>query len=80
MISREHHGGKRRFSRLTTITNITKQINSHLQIKNDNILLSTDLGAAFDTLDHVTLLKKIDHHDIRGKELKLFSSYLGKKD
>ena len=75
-ISGDHHGGRRGYSTLTAITKIKQQINSNLQNKSYNILLTTDLSAAFDTIDHMTLMRKMDHHGIRGKELRLFGSYL----
>ena len=38
--------------------------------------LSTDLSMAFDGIDHMTLLRKLEYHGIRGHELKLIESYL----
>ena len=76
VISGDHHGGRQGYSTLTAITKIKQQINSNLQNNYFNILITTDLSAAFDTVDHVTLLRKMDHHGIRGKELGLFKSYL----
>ena len=58
------------------MSNLNQQVNENLQNKNFNILLTTDLSAAFDTIDHVTLLRKMDHYGIRGGSLKLFESYL----
>ena len=76
VVSGDHHGGRPGYSTLTAISNIKQQINNNLQNKNYNILLTTDLSAAFDTIDHLTLLRKMDHHGVRGSELQLFQSYL----
>ena len=38
--------------------------------------MSTDLSAAFDTVDHVILLAKLKYYGFTGLELKLMTSYL----
>ena len=42
--------------------------------KESSTALVTELSSAFDTLDHNVLLRKLEHHGIRGKELKLIES------
>ena len=37
---------------------------------------STDLSAAYDTVNHKILLKKLEYYGITGKEFDLFRSYL----
>ena len=80
IISGDHHGGRQGFSTLTAISSIQQQINKNLQNKNYNILLTTDIKAGFDCVDHVTLLRKMDHHGIRGPELRLMVSYLADRN
>ena len=79
LINENHHGGRQAYSTLTAMSKIQQQINSNIQNKNYNILLTTDLSAAFDTIDHVTLLRKMDHYGVRGHELALFTSYLSNR-
>ena len=57
IISMHHHGGRQGFSTLTAKTNIDKNINLNLNDKNYNVALTTDLSAAFDTIEHMTLLR-----------------------
>ena len=42
-------------------------------------ILATDLSTAFDSIDHVTLLRKLEHHGVRGGELELIESYLNNR-
>ena len=70
-----HHGGRRNHSTVTAIASIY-----HILYKNDersiiSVILTTDLSAAYDTVDVSILLDKLSHYGIRGGWLKLFSSY-----
>ena len=75
----DHHGGRQGYSTLTAIANINYQISRSVDQKNHNVLLTTDLSAAFDTIDHMTLLRKLEHYAVRGKELSLFICYLSNR-
>ena len=41
-----------------------------------SVIISTDMSVAFDTVDHVLLSKKLDHHGIRVDFLETMKSYL----
>ena len=53
-------------------------INVHDNINTDKytILILLNFKKAFDTLCHSTLLKKLEHHEIRDKAIKLLKSFL----
>ena len=71
-----HHGSRKDHSPTTALTEIHSNIYDNLVKKNNSMLLATDLSAAFDTIDHGILLKKLDYYGIRGKSLKLMESFL----
>ena len=58
IIGEFHHGGRQGYSTLTAISNIQNTIDKNLFSNNFNVLFTTDLSAAFDTIDHEILLKK----------------------
>ena len=55
---------------------ITESIYNALDNRNHHIATLLDIKKAFDSVDHVILLKKLDHYGIRGLPLKWFESYL----
>ena len=76
LISEKHHGGRKGYSTNTAIANIQNTIDENINGKCFNILLQTDLSTAFDMIDHKVLLGKLEHYGVRGKELRLFNSFL----
>ena len=52
------------------------KILSELQKRNHVIGIFIDLSKAFDTIDHQTLIVKLEHYGIRGSPLELLKSYL----
>ena len=72
----DHHGSRKDYSTMTAISCLNhKLINNY----NDGLIsavIQTDLSAAFDTVDHETLLKKLEHYGIVGKTNNILNSFL----
>ena len=61
----------------TALIKVQNEILQSLDQKNATILVLLDLSAAFDTIDHVTLLQRLEcHFSITGKPLAWITSYL----
>ena len=70
------HGGIKYHSPETAFTAIQLALDANVDSKLISSMISTDLSAAYDTVDHYLLCHKIDHYGIRGEELELLKSYL----
>ena len=76
IINNNHHGGRKGHSTITALNQIINT--SHINYENNHItgILITDMSKAFDTIDHFTLLSKMEYYGIRGDSLDIFTSYL----
>jgi len=58
------------------ITALTNHLYDALDDKAHSIAVMVDFRKAFDTVDHATLISKMEKYGIRGVALKMFESYL----
>jgi len=61
------------------LVSLTESIKNSLDNKHFGCGIFIDLQKAFDTVNHQTLLNKLNHYGIRGKALAWFSSYLSNR-
>ena len=71
-----HHGGRSKHSTVTALSNITHILNTHYDNDRVTATLTTDLTAAFDTVDTTILLDKLKHYGIDNNEHKLLKNYM----
>ena len=76
IINIDHHGALVNHSTTTAITVINNKLIQNYENNKISALLSTDLSAAYDTIDNKILLTKLEHYGIRGDPLLLLKSYL----
>ena len=79
IILKNHHGGLRGRSTATARAVIENKIENGYQNKKLVVAASTDLSAAYDTVNHKILLKKLEYYGVSGTELELFKSYLSNR-
>ena len=79
IISKFHHGGRKGHSTITALNQILD--NATIQYENNRIagIIITDMSKAFDTIDHFTLLTRMEYYGIRGPALSIFQSYLSNR-
>lgn len=76
LLSPYQHGFRSGHSTLSALISLTEHINMAID-KNKFVLASfLDLSKAFDTVHHITLLKKLSYYGINGSSLLLLKSYL----
>merc|ERR1712240_982285 len=79
IIHDNHHGGRKGHSTTTALNQILTKFLTAKENQQITGCLITDLSKAFDTIDHLTLLMKMEYYGIRGPELEIFKSYLSNR-
>ena len=79
IIHKNHHGGRKQHSTTTALNQILTKSQTAKENKQITGCLITDMSKAFDTIDHLTLLMKMEYYGIRGTELEIFKSYLNNR-
>ena len=69
----DNHQGRRKYHGTNTvIAHITNEINTAYENNYITATGTTDLYAAFDTIDNIKLLDKLQFYGIQGTELSIF--------
>ena len=76
VLHNNHHGGRKGHSTITALNQIFDIIGKNYEQNNIVGVIITDLSKAYDTVDHFTLLAKLEYYGIRGQSLDIFKSYL----
>uniref|UniRef100_A0A1Y1JY97 Reverse transcriptase domain-containing protein n=1 Tax=Photinus pyralis TaxID=7054 RepID=A0A1Y1JY97_PHOPY len=76
IVSNKQHGFCNGKSTITAINSFVNDIISLLDKKQNVLAIFCDLSRAFDTVDHLLLLEKLNTYGIRGVVANWFSSYL----
>ena len=73
------YGYRKLYSTTLALIEFTDNIIKYLDEGQYCITVFVDLTEAFDTVDHIILLEKLDHYGIRGHANNLFKSYLSER-
>ena len=76
LLSEEHHGGRRYHSTVSAMSILEEAARRNLDKNKLGIIISTDLQAAFDTVNSRLLIQKLKYYGISGNLIKLLESYL----
>ena len=72
----KQYGFRQKHSTIHALLDLTEEIRNALDKNSFAAGIFLDFQKAFDTVDHQTLLKKLEHYGIRGTANKWFKSYL----
>ena len=70
------YGFRANHSTSHALTDVLTSLYDNINDEKYTALLLLDLKKAFDTVNHKTLLTKLEHYEIRGPTLDLFASFL----
>ena len=76
VLFKRQYGFRSKHSTALSLINITERIRQSLDNGEYSCGILIDFKKAFDTVDHLILLKKLDHYGIRGTPNNWFRSYL----
>ena len=76
IINKNHHGGRKGHSTITALNQILNTATTNNENSKITGIIITNMSKAYDTIDHFTLLTKMEYYGIRGHSLELFQSYL----
>merc|ERR1712115_756321 len=79
IILSDHHGSCKDHSTMTAISCLNHQLINNYNDGLISAVVQTDLSAAFDTIEHETLLTKMEHYGIVGKMNNLLRSFLSNR-
>ena len=76
ILHKNHHGGRISHSPETAMANINLGLGKNCDNNMISTLFTTDLSAAYDTVDHYILLNKLEFYGFRNNELDIMTSFL----
>ena len=79
ILHNNHHGGRVNHSPETAMANIHLGLGINCDNNLIGTLFTTDLSAAYDTVDHTILLDKLEYFGIRDNELDVIKSFLNNR-
>ena len=80
VLDKNMHGSRKNHSVITAKIELDETINLHKDAGDKVAVLSTDLTAAYDTVDHNLLLSKLEHLGFRNESYNLIESYLNDRN